>query len=389
MRLSIVCRPTLPVFLLVCLAPLLSPFSEATEPVGPGKLIEVFTPHEQYAYRIPALLATPQGALLAFAERRIGLGDHAENDIVMRRSLDNGQTWRDEQVIDDRGGDSLNDPCAVVDRATGRVFLMYVRYPRGYHATPTPHAKVAEIGYDGPRNTQVFLLSSDDAGATWSAPRDITRAARRADVISTGSPGVGIQLARGPHKGRLLFPLYETMGGGKWRNAALYSDDSGQTWRLSERVPIPDGMSGNGNEAQIVELSDGTVLLNARNEGGPKVRMVTRSRDGGHTWNVLREEPALPAVACMGSLLSLPKVGQGVPAVLCSLPGAEGRKNGTLHVSRDDGQTWTAQKILYPGGFAYSSLSLLPDGRVGCLFEPDNYRNISLLTFDAAWVTQP
>ncbi|HNY28833.1 MAG TPA: sialidase family protein [Candidatus Sumerlaeota bacterium] len=386
-------RCLLPFVLLFALASCRSLSLKTSEPVGPGAPVAVFTPHEQYAYRIPALLATPQGALLAFAERRIGLGDHAQNDIVLRRSLDSGRTWLDEQMIDDRGGDSLNDPCAVVERKSGRVFLMYVRYPKGFHSDRSAGTQQAEFGYDGPRNTQVFLRSSDDAGATWSEPLDLTRIARRADVISTGSPGVGIQLTHGPHQGRLLFPLYETLGGGKWRNAALYSDDAGQTWRLSERVPIPNGMSGNGNEAQIVELSDGAVLLNARNEGGPRVRMVTRSRDGGQTWDVLREEPDLPTVACMGSLLRLPKTGlwfsDTPPALLCSLPGAGGRRNGTLHVSRDDGQTWTTKKTLYPGGFAYSCLALLPDGRVGCLFEPENYRNISLLTFDAAWATQP
>jgi len=374
-------------FFFLVLFPLLCP---AAEPVGPGEPVAVFTPHEKYAYRIPALLTSSKGVLLAFAERRIGLNDHAENDIVLRRSLDGGRTWLDEQMLADNGGDSLNDPCAVLDRRNGRIFLLYMRYPKGFHAAVMAHTKEAERGYGGPRNTQTLLISSDDEGATWSAPRAITRVARRSDAISTGSPGVGIQLARGPHKGRLLFPLYETLGGSKWRNAALYSDDGGETWHLSERVPVLENETEDDNEAQLIELMDGTVVLNARNETGPQVRRVTHSRDGGRTWEIMRDEPGLPAPPCMGALLSLPQPeSANAQCILCSLPCPEGRKKGTIYLSSDEGKTWAAKRILYPGGFAYSSLALLPDGRIGCLFEPENYHNISFLAFDAAWVTHP
>jgi len=352
--------------------------------------VDVFSTGERYGYRIPALVTTTKGTLLAFGERRIGLNDHAQNDIVLKRSFDGGKTWGTEQVIADMGGDSLNDPCAVIDGNTGRILLLFIRFPQGYHARKSGHTEMAELGYGGPRNTQSFLTWSDDDGATWADLIDITRSLRRKDAISIGSPGRGIQLSRGKHKGRLLLPIYETIPSGNnqryWRNCAAISDDGGKSWRLGRRVPRED-VKGHGNEAQLVELADGSVMINCRSQGGPLCRQVSVSRDGGETWQSMREEPGLPTVPCMGSVLRCSWPEDGKSRILAAIPSPQGRKHGKVYVSFDEGKTWPVSKTLYPGGYAYSCLAVLPDGDIGCLFERDGYKTITLARFSLEWLT--
>jgi len=341
-------------------------------------------------FRIPSLLALPDGALLAFAEGRQPdfpgqHDDHARNDIVMRRSLDGGDSWESIVTVASMGGDSLNDPCAVYLPDSGRVLLMYQRFPQGYHARRMEHTEVAELGYDGPRNTQTFLLHSDDNGATWSEPRDITRSVRSPDAISVGSPGVGIVLAGGPHAGRILLPLYEVIpqDDGEerfWHNRAAISDDGGESWRLGERVPI-DALEGFGNECQLAERADGSIRMNARLQLGANRLARSISHDGGESWAPMDEDPGLVTTPCMASLVAYPA--EGDTWLLASLPNSEaGRENGTLLVSRDGGNAWTAQQTIYPGGFAYSSLAVMADGRIACLFERGPYTDISFTVLD-------
>lgn len=331
--------------------------------------------------RIPAAVLTPKGTVLAFAEARQE-GDHSENDIVVKRSEDGGVTWGPLQLISDMGGDSLNDPCAVVVPETGRVLLMFQRYPKGFHTQTLEHTKPAELGYGGPRNTQTFLTRSDDDGRTWSAPEDITRAMRRPDAIAVGSPGIGIVLQNGPHKGRIVFPMYEVMKpagdeGPPYQNCAAISDDDGDTWRLGARVPKP-GMEDDGDECQIAQAADGTIVMDLRQRTGHQ-RLGAVSRDFGETWEPMYHVEDLVAPPCMGSILRFNDV------LLESIPNTlDARASGTLFVSRDGGQTWPDKRVLYPGGFAYSCLVQLSENRVGCFFERDDYARISFAVYDIA-----
>lgn len=341
-------------------------------------------------FRIPSLLATSDGTLQAFAEGRRPTfpgqhDDHARNNIVLRRSMDGGKTWGPLQVVARMGADSLNDPCAVYLPESGRILLMFQRFPEGFHARRMEHTEVAELGFDGPRNTQTFLIHSDDGGATWSEPRDITRSVRAEDAISVGSPGVGVVLRGESHAGRILMPLYEVIPQGDdeeryWRNRVAISDDGGDTWRTGERAPI-DGLTGFGNECQLAERADGVVRMNARLQTGAHRVARSISRDGGETWSSMEEEPGLVTTPCMASLIAYPAP-SGESWLLASLPHSDqGRENGTVFLSRDGGETWPYRHVLYPGGFAYSSLAALPDGRVACLFELGPYTHVSFVTF--------
>lgn len=318
------------------------------------------------AYRIPSLIATKGGVLLAFAEARASVRDHAENDIVLKRSTDGGNTWSALQVVAEDGTNALGNPTAVVVRESGRMLLMYQRYARGFDEHK------AAPGLEGPRVCRTFVQHSDDEGATWSRRREVTASVKRpTEVTSTATgPGIGIQLARGKHAGRILMPFNQGPYG-KWKVYAAFSDDGGTTWRYGETAPEPG--KGFANEVQFVEFNDGSVMLNARNQGGAKLRKVSLSRDGGETWSPLRDDPALIESECQASILRHP--GPGDPArdvFLFSNPATQiGRSNGVIRLSRDEGQTWPVSRVLYPAGFAYSCLASLPDGSVACLFERD------------------
>ncbi len=334
------------------------------------------------AYRIPALVVTERGTLLAFAEGRATLHDHAENDIVLKRSTDAGRSWLGLQVVHQDGGNSLGNPTAVVLRPSGRVLLMYQRYAQGFDEHK------AEPGLDGPRVCRTLLQHSDDDGLTWSAPREITAQVKRpTEVTSTAAgPGIGIQLARGPHAGRVLFPFNQGPYG-RWKVYAVISDDAGETWRYGDTAP--EGAPGFANEVQFAELDDGSLLLNARNQGGgEKIRKIARSTDGGRTWTATTHDRALIEPVCQASLLRHPDPARpGRSVLLFSNPATQtARTNGTVRLSRDGGVTWPASRILYPRGFAYSCLATLSDQSLACLFERDQTTRITLARFTLDWV---
>ncbi len=343
----------------------------------------------QYGYRIPALVVTKEGILLAFAERRRGFADHGQNDIVLRRSSDGGMTWGPLQVIADHGKNSLNDPLVIV-LSSGRILLLFQEYPYGVHTRRAGWIQEADEGYDGPRNTHSWLVYSDDNGVTWSAPREITRMIRPAGAIAVGSPGVGIQLTQGKYKGRIIVPLYLTLKYGKpdeyggWANAVAWSDDEGESWHLSNNIPR-EGMTGYGNEAQVAELSDGSILFVARTQGG-SYRQVSVSHDGGVHWSNMQIDFGLPGTPCMGALLAV-EGDDGKRILLQSSPANRYKRNtGTVRVSTDDGKSWPYAKVVVPGAFAYSSLALLGERKIALLYEGRGA--IRLMTFSTEEIMQ-
>jgi len=352
---------------------------------------DVFTsgPEGFPSIRIPSVVVTHSGAVLAFAEGRKKSADQAENKIVLKRSLDGGATWGALQILADDGANSLNNPTAVVTD-TGLLLLFYQRVP----AHLKESSKLIETGYEGANVYRTFLLTSKDEGGTWSSPKDVTAGTKHPTVATTvaSGPGIGIQLTRGPHRGRILIPFNEGPFW-QWNNYAAYSDDAGDTWRCGQNVPgafVPDAKRGQAskiNEVQMVELSDGSVRLNSRQFAGAKVRKTSVSHDGGETWSPVEDVPSLRDPSCMASIFrySFGKDGQAGD-ILYSGPDSAQRRNGVLHLSRDDGATWPVQRVLYPGSFAYSILTQLPDGSIGCLFEADNYKRIVFARLPFSWL---
>ncbi len=331
-----------------------------------------------HTYRIPALIVSNEGTVLAFAEgRKNSRSDHGDIDMMLRRSTDNGETWGPMQMVYEEGDGAeitIGNPCPVVDRDTGRIWLPLCR-----------------------DNDDVLVTFSDDDGLTWAEPRDIT-----ADVKPEGwswyatGPGVGIQLQRGEHAGRLLIPCdHREKIEGEWRmfSHAFYSDDHGATWQLGGNVGL------HTDECQAVELTNASVMMNCRNywerAGGEAelggMRAIARSDDGGETWGELSFDRALIEPICQASFIrySARDRGDDRDRLLFANPASKtGRTRMTVRVSYDEGATWPVSRLVHPGSSAYCCLARLPDGRIGLLYERDDYRTIAFVAFGLEWLTR-
>ena len=352
---------------------------------------DVFVPKADgfKSIRIPAVVVTKQGALLAFAEGRAANADQAQNKLILKRSTDGGRTWGKLAIIADDGQRSLNNPCAVVEHDTGQVLLAYQSYP----ADASEFSSKLQPGLDGPHVVRSYLITSDDDGLTWSPPRDVTRQMKRPTDVTTlaSGPGIGIQLRNGPHAGRLLIPFNQGVPP-QWNVCAALSDDRGKTWTLGENAPrlLLDGAKGvktsTVNEAQLAELSDGSVRFSVRRRAGKYLRKTAVSHDGGATWSPIEDVPELRDPDCQGSIYHYPEMASGKNCLLYSGPQSDRRENCTVFASFDDGATWPVHRVLWKGSFAYSCLTSLPDGTLGCLLEADNYSHIVFARFNFAWL---
>jgi sialidase-1 len=324
-----------------------------------------------FAYRIPSLITTKVGTLLAFCEgRKTSLSDDGDNDLVLRRSTDGGRTWQKLQLVHEEGGDAIvtiGNPTAVVDQSTGRVWLSMNR-----------------------KNAQVLITFSDDDGVSWSPVKDITAQASRPSWgwYALG-PGVGIQLTRGPHRGRLILPANhrETKDrSGPSASHVIYSDDHGQTWQVGGNVGL------HTNECQLVETIAGDhaeLLINMRNHWGrsggrPELtgrRLVSRSRDGGVTWSEPVRDEQLVEPTCQASVLRFSWPGEQQKSVLlfANPDHVSKRRRTTIRASFDEGQTWPVSRLIDAGPSGYTCLTRLSDGRIGLIYERDGYQRLSFV----------
>ncbi|WP_339734680.1 sialidase family protein [uncultured Gimesia sp.] len=330
-----------------------------------------------HSFRIPALIVSPQDTLLAFAEgRKNNLGDSGNIDLVLKRSSDQGKTWSDLSVLWNDGENTCGNPCPVVDQSTGRIWL-----PLTWN-----HGKDREkqIKDKSARDTRrVYMSYSDDDGVTWKPPYEVTETTKKPEWTwyATG-PGNGIQLTRGAHKGRLVIPCDHnvTLDGKVIRRShAIYSDDHGKTWQLSQPIGVKT------NECAVVELADSRLLMNMRSYHGKNRRAIAFSDDGGATWSNESLDAALIEPVCQASLIRVRFPESGKPGqILFSNPASKKRQKMTVRLSEDDGKTWTASRLVMPGSAAYSCLAALSDGHVGLLYERDGYQKIEFVAFDLA-----
>jgi sialidase-1 len=384
----------------------------SAQPVSTFQRIDLFTAGTKgyELYRIPGLVVTPKGTVLAYAEgRKTGRGDWGAIDIMLRRSEDAGKTWNDQQVVarvsgplsknpvalaqnlGTEGAITYNNPVAIVDRRKGAVhFLFCIEYMRA------------------------FYMRSDDDGKTFSEPVEITatfdefRPEYDWKVLATG-PGHGIQLKNG----RLIVPVWLSTGTGGHAHrpsvvSTIYSDDAGATWKRGDIVVQHSEEFVNPSETVAEQLADGRVMLNVRTESKRHRRVIATSPDGATGWSEPRYQEELVEPICFGSLVRLSGAGDGRPNRLLfvnpdnlrkgSSDGEPGknrdRKNLTVQLSEDDGKTWKVKKVLEPGWSGYADINVGPDGRIYCLYErggigDDHFRSayLTLATFNLAWLS--
>lgn len=332
-----------------------------------------------HTYRIPSVIQTQKGTLLAFCEgRKRSRSDAGDIDLLLRRSTDGGLSWSEPQVVWDDGDNTCGNPCPVVDQETGTIWLLLT-----WNAGDVSEAKI-QPGF-GRDSRRVFVSHSKDDGQTWAEPQEITEKAKDKSWswYATG-PGGGIQLTRGKHKGRLVIPCDHKLPREIGYSHVIYSDDHGQTWQLGGSTP-----ADKCNECEVVELTDGRLLLNMRShDKNYKARWISYSDDGGLTWSTPKQDPTLVEPICQASIRRYRWPEGDKPGVLLfSNPGTtNGREKLTIRASYDDGQSWPKSRVLYPKGSAYSCLVVLADGSIGCLYEKDGYKRIVFARFPLAWV---
>ncbi len=329
-----------------------------------------------HTYRIPGLATTNQGTLIAVYDIRWeSSGDLPGNiDIGMSRSVDGGQSWEPMRTIMDMGdskafrGDGIGDPAVLVDRATGTVWVAAVwsHGNRGWHGSG-PGMTPDETG-------QLMLVRSDDDGLSWSEPINITQQVKKPEwCFLLQGPGNGITM-RG---GTLVFAAQyqDQPENGRLPHATiLYSRDHGNSWHLGT------GVISDTTEAQVVELDDGALMLNMRDnrngkdKGANNGRSVYITRDMGQTWTEhFSSRGALPEPVCMASLVRFcsKKDGFKESVLLFSNPDSKyARDHMTIKASLDEGISWPYQLLLYERpGFGYSCMTVVDEDHVGILYE--------------------
>ena len=311
-------------------------------------------------YRIPAIVRSNKGTLLAFCEGRTG-GDSGPIDLILKRSTDDGKTWKPLQVVWDDGENTCGNPCPVVDRQTGTIWLLMTWNLGTDHEREILSGKSKDVRH-------VYVTHSVDDGNSWSTPKKISETTRKEHWrwYATG-PGNGIQLKRGKHKGRLLIPCNHSdhsVGGHPYRSHVIYSDDHGKSWHLG-------GVhQDRTNESAVVERSDGAILQAMRSYHGKNRRAMAISHDGGESWGDVHLEDALDTPVCQANILrwDWPEE-EGKGRILFSSPQGAARSRMTIWMSEDDGKTWPVQKLVNPGASAYSNLIVLGSGKIGLLYE--------------------
>lgn len=343
-------------------------------------------------YRIPGLIATPDGSLLAFAEARPSPRDPGEPDepigMVVKRSVDSGRTWGAEYSIlaDDRY--DFSDPRPLIDEHSGTVYLFCTRWA-------DDRAQNQDTVEPGEPEHALLFCTSTDNGQSWSDPVNILESVRDATWRSVNcGPGNGIQLrwqtaAQGNHNGRLIFPAIVRNGDRELVVAMVYSDDYGDSWQTG-----PCLSRVGANESEIVELTDGRLLLSCRNDGNSDLaRHHFVSEDGGASWyEIPLGGIVIPRVDAALIRGSAKRVGDDQDRLLFCGPlgeparSGEGRQNLGVWTSYDEGATFVNPVQLAEGHSGYSAMYPLGDGSIGILYEAEGSTLLRFLNFDVDYL---
>ena len=348
-------------------------------------------------YRIPAITTAPNGDLLiSYDERPKDNGNGGSdapnpNHIVQRRSTDGGKTWSAPTYIH-QGTETgkkvgYSDPSYVVDHQTGTIFNFHVKsYDQGWGGSRAG---------TNPEDRNVIhaeVSSSTDNGWTWTH-RTITADITKDNpwVSRFAASGQGIQIHHGAHAGRLVQQYTIKTADGAVQAVSVYSDDHGATWQAGS--PVGTGM----DENKVVELSDGSLMLNSRASDGSGFRKVATSTDGGQTWSDPASDKNLPDSVDNAQIIrAFPNATPGDPRSKVLLlshspnPRPWSRDRGTISMSCDDGASWATGKVFHEPFVGYTTIAVQSNGSIGLLSEDAsggaNYGGIWYRNFTMGWV---
>ena len=337
-----------------------------------------------YTYRIPTLAYTQKGSLLAFAEARVGgTSDWAGMSLVLSRSLDKGKTWQPMKKLASSEKKPVHNAVAIIPKDSTKIHVIYCH-----------------------NYNQAFYMKSEDDGQTFSEPVDITyvfeefKSDFKFRVFATG-PGKGIQM----DNGRFIVPVWL----GRRHNhrpqvaSVIYSDDKGKNWHRSETIL---GDLVNAGETVAVQLTDGSVLLNIRNEAGVCRRAISISKDGATNWSEPIFDDVLLEPVCFASIVRLtsekqedknrilfvnPDSIEGEPTPVFNM---RPRQNLTVKLSYDECKTWPVSKTIDAGLSGYADLAVGDDYTIYCLYERNCPMNkdwdteaLTLAQFNLEWLS--
>lgn len=335
-------------------------------------------------WRIPAICALPNGDLLVVNDKRkLNEGDLPQDiDVVAHRSSDNGRTWSEPVTIVEGQGykKGYGDPALVVT-SEGDVICVFVGGNGLWQSTANDPIRS-------------YVSRSTDGGATWTTPVDITSKLWGANAVNTATrnykasffgSGNGLRLTRGEHAGRIMFAaaMCRNNNANILDNFVVYSDDNGLTWNVSNKAYT------GGDEAKLMELVDGRVLISVRQSGA---RGYNVSNDGGVNWGTQGRWNEMTTNACNGDIVRFSATDQGGTKniLLHSITNSMNRENVSIFVSYDEGQTWQQPKTLFAGPSVYSSLTILKNGTIGAYIEenPNGACELWYMNFPFKWLLE-
>ncbi len=364
--------------------------------VASFELQALFTNGEEgYAcYRIPAIVRATDGSIIAFAEGRVqDCGDFGHVDIVYKKSTDAGASWTPLRKLLDHESPQVGNPAPVVLTETGDHQGRIITYYNTGIASEWDTR-------NGKGLREVWYSYSDDHGTAWSAPVNITTQVHRPNRPDINAeyayqedwrsyaltPGHGIQLHHGPHKGRIFIAANHSAGPpeddfAEYRSHAFYSDNEGSSYTLSDDIDVPSS-----NEAIAAQLSDGRVMMNIRQQNGEeRRRLIALSDDGGASWQDIHFDQDLVDPVCQASLLAYRSSDEGDWLIFSNPESTTDRERMTIKLSQDDGKSWTVKKLIDAGPSAYSDLVQIDD-HVGLLYEAGNDGGINFAKMNLQWL---
>lgn len=335
-----------------------------------------------HSYRIPSIIRTKKGTLIAFCEGRVNNNrDYGNINLICRRSTTDGSGWGPEILVKS-SADTWGNPTAVVNQSDGKIWLFMSYNNAGL--SQTGENGTTKITQPGQRKTFVCYSTFDQDGNDWSNPVDITSAVKPASMVwDAVGPGIGIQKRFGSTAGRLIIPAI---------NRNIYSDDNGSTWQYNS-------MSGGTSEGTIVERLSGVLMRNDRGVGSTEFYRYKSVGGIGTGWDNFEEVTALPDPHCEGSILRY----TDSPSRILFMNSASQttRTAMRIRISNDEGVTWPTSKLIPQNGTGnaklggYSSLVKTADNLIGALIEfnedtsdsDHSHRSIYFHKFNLAWIT--